>query len=348
VQFKNDHDSDINECLNNAKTAVLRSRDLIKQILSYSRHSTKKKRTTQPSNIIAETVKLLDATLPTTINLQQHICDGCHNIIIHADPSQIQECLINLCNNAMHAMDEKGDLTISLAKIELQQQDIPAQYDAEPGHYARVSVQDTGRGMPADIADKIFDLFFTTKPIDEGTGVGLSTVQGIVTQHGGLIKVKSLLGHGTTFELYFPIIKADKSIQETANNIAMPRGTERILFIEDDEMLANLSAQVLTSMGYRVTTMTISTKAMELLTTNADNFDIVITDQTMPGITGKELIAQLKKIRADIPTILCTGYSSKIDAVKAAELGISAFLMKPVELTKLLQTVRSVLDSNKC
>ncbi|MDY0190532.1 MAG: ATP-binding protein [Desulfuromonas sp.] len=347
LQIKTHTDKEIAESLSNAKTAVLRSRDLIKQILNYSRHSTKEKITLKPTQIIAETVKLLKATLPKTINLQQHISADCHNLTIDADPSQIQECLINLCNNAMHAMDEKGDLTISLASVELHQQDIPAQYDAQPGHYAQINVQDSGCGISTEIADKIFDLFFTTKSVDEGTGVGLSTVQGIVTQHGGVVKVNSIVGSGTTFELYFPLNQADNSTQAETNDIAMPRGTERILFIEDDEMLANLSEKVLTSMGYRVTAMSDSTLAMELLTTDADQFDIVITDQTMPGITGKELIAQLKKIRADLPTILCTGYSSRINADSAAQLGIGAFLMKPVELAKLLQTVRSVLDGNK-
>ncbi len=347
LQMKTHHNTETDECLSNAKTAVLRSRDLITQILSYSRQGNKEKTTIQPYLIINETIKLLNSTLPATIKLQQHISDNSHNLTIHADPSQIQECLINLCNNAMHAMDEKGDLTISLTSVNLQQQDIPAQYAAPPGRYVKISIQDTGCGMSAEIIDKIFDLFFTTKPVDEGTGVGLSTVQGIVTQHDGLIKVNSILGRGTTFELYFPISKTGEITKTTSHNADMPRGTERILFIEDDEMLTSLCDLVLTSMGYVVTTMTDSIKAMEILSANADNFDIVITDQTMPGITGSELIAQLKKIRADIPTILCTGYSSRINKEKAAELGISAFLMKPVELAELLQTVRLVLDSSK-
>lgn len=347
LQMKQHFGGEDNECLSNAKTAVLRSRDLIKQILSYSRQNREEKIAIQPYNIINETIKLLHSTLPASINLQKQINDNERDISIHADPSQIQECLINLCNNAVHAMDEKGNITISLGKTTLQEHDIPAQYGATPGSFAIISVTDTGSGISPEVSDQMFDLFFTTKPVDEGTGVGLSTVQGIVTQHGGLIKVNSTVGIGTTFELYFPISPVDEATIATSNNVALPKGSERILFIEDDVMLANLGGQLLANMGYVVTTMTDSTKALELLTSNADNFDLVITDQTMPEITGKELIAQLKQIRADLPTILCTGYSSRINEETAAELGIGAFLMKPVELAKMLQTMRQVLDNEK-
>ena len=338
---------EIDNYLSNAKIAVLRSRDLIQQILTYSRQGDREKTSTRLPLIIDETLQLLRPTLPATINLQQEIRKDCHDHTINADSSQIQECLINLCNNAMHAMEEKGDLTISLDSIELQKQDIPVQYSSQPGQYAKLSVKDTGSGMSAETVDKIFDLFFTTKPVDEGTGVGLSTVQGIVSQHGGLIKVNSTLGEGTTFELYFPVIEQTEMTETTSINEDIPAGTEHILFVDDEPMLASLGEMMLKQMGYQVTMMTDSSEALKLFTANADRIDLVITDQTMPELTGKELIQKLKEIKADIPTIICTGYSSKLDEDIAKELGASAYMMKPMDMPILMRTVRDVLDRAK-
>ncbi|MDA3902436.1 MAG: transporter substrate-binding domain-containing protein [Desulfuromusa sp.] len=338
---------EIDSYLSNAKIAVLRSRDLIQQILTYSRQNSKDKTSIQLPLIIDETLQLLRSTMPTTMNLQQRISSNSYDLTINADSSQIQECLINLCNNAMHAMEEEGDLTIALDSVELQKQDIPVQYKSQPGHYAKLSVQDTGSGMSAETIDKIFDLFFTTKPVDEGTGVGLSSVQGIVTQHGGLIKVNSRLGEGTTFELYFPVTEQTQPTETISVNEDMPGGTEHILFVDDDPMLVSLGEEMLKIKGYTVTTMTDSTEALKLFTADPAQFDLVITDQTMPDLTGKELIQKLKEIRSDIPTIICTGFSSKVDEDNAEELGASAFLMKPLDIQKLLQTVRRILDGDK-
>ncbi|MEE4252917.1 MAG: PAS domain S-box protein [Desulfuromusa sp.] len=339
--------SDINAYLSNAEIAVLRSRDLVQQILTYSQKEGKGKTSTHLPLIIDETLQLLRATTPTTINLQQKISSDSHALMINADSSQIQECLINLCNNSMYAMEEEGDITITLERVELQKLGIPVQYKCHPGEYAKLSVQDTGCGMAAETVDKIFDLFFTTKPVDQGTGVGLSTVQGIVTQHGGLIKVNSRLGEGTTFELYFPVLDQTESSEIISVSDDQPEGTERILFVDDDPMLASLGEEILSLKGYTVTTMTDSTEALKKFTANPDQFDLVITDQTMPDLAGKELIQQLKKVRADIPTIICTGYSSKVNEDNAKDLGVSAFLMKPLNMPQLLQTVRRVLDGKE-
>lgn len=301
----------------------------------------------QLSPIIDETLRLFCSTMPATMNLQKKISRNSHDLVINADPSQIQECLINLCNNAMYAMEEEGDLTIALDSVELQKHDIPVQYESRPGHYAKLSVQDTGSGMSAETVDKSFDLFFTTKPVDKGTGVGLSTVQGIVTQHRGLIKVNSRLGEGTTFELYFPTAEQTQTTKTISANNDLPMGTERILYVDDDETLASLGEMMLGEMGYQVTMMTDSTEALKRFTAKPDYFDMVITDQTMPDLTGKQLIQKIKKVRPDIHTIICTGYSSKIDEDKAKASGISAFLMKPLNMPILLQTVRRVLDENK-
>ena len=339
-------DTTVQGLLKNAKIAILRSRDLVSQIITYSRKGIQNKAPMTLLSVVDETIDLLGATLPTTINLQKSTGPYCASTFIHADASQVQEVLVNLCNNAVHAMNEKGELTISLEPVELSQTEIPAQYDGTPGHYAKLSVQDTGGGMPIEMLDKIFDPFFTTKEDYEGAGMGLATVQGIVAQHGGVIKVNSIPDQGTVFNLYFPIVDEIVTEPETEDS-SLPGGTERILFVDDDETLASLGEQLLTEQGYQVVIMTKSSEALKMFAVNADRFNLVITDQTMPDLTGEELIQEVKKISPDMPTILCTGYSSKIDEDKAKELGINAFLMKPLDLPKLLQTVRRVLDGEK-
>ncbi len=332
--------------LKNAKIAILRSRDLVNQISTYSRHGEQNKTPIQLFAVIDETITLLRSTLPTSINLQQVISPNCDSGSINADASQIQEVLVNLCNNAVQAMDEQGDLTLSLDRVELSQGEIPAQFDGQPGRYAKLSVQDSGCGMPAEIVDKIFDPFFTTKKMYEGTGMGLATVQGIIAQHGGIIKVNSIPNQGTVFNIYFPIVDETVS-QPIPINEDMPQGTEKILFVDDDEMLVTLGELSLSEMGYTVTAMTESIEALKLFTVNPDHFDLVITDQTMPDLCGKDLIQELKKIRPYLRTILCTGYSSKIDEDQAQQQGIDAFCMKPLDLPELMQTVRRVLDGEK-
>ena len=344
-QFKLPKDSEIIPLLKNAKIAILRSRDLIQNILTYSREGIQNKAPIKLPPVIDETLKLLHSTIPATIDLQQTINDNSRDITINADSSRIQEALINLCNNAVHAMNEHGKLRVQLETVELQSQDIPAQYECKPGRYTRLSVQDDGSGMTPEIVDKIFDPFFTTKDIDEGTGMGLSTVQGIVNQHEGLIKVSSALGSGTTFELYFPVIKT-REAEATPILRELPRGTEKILFVDDEEMLANVWGQMLKEYGYQISLMTSSTEALKMFTANPDFFDLVITDQTMPDLSGKNLIKEILRIRPEIPTILCTGYSTRINAAETKKLGIKAFCIKPLDLPELVQTVRRVLDNS--
>ena len=332
--------------LENAKIAVLRSRDLIQQVMTYSRKGAYSKTSIQLPKVIDESLALLQSTLPSTVNVRQTVSMNSRDIFIHGDPSQIQEVIVNLCNNAVHAMDQVGDLTLSLETVDLKQKEIPAQYDCTPGCYAKLSIQDNGSGMSSEVMGKIFDLFFTTKEVDEGTGVGLSTVQGIIDHHGGLIKVHSLLGEGTTFDLYFPIIERREK-KRIPPSQEQPRGTEKILFVDDEEMLANVWSEMLREYGYQVSTMFSSVEALKLFAANPDFFDLVVTDQTMPELVGKDLIQELLKIKPDQATILCTGYSSKVNEDAAKNLGISAFCLKPLELPALLQTVRRVLDEKK-
>jgi PAS domain S-box-containing protein len=336
------------EYLKNAKIGVLRSRDLIQQIMTYSRSGTQELAPITLAPVINETMNLLRSMIPTSVYLQYQTTPDSLDASVLANATQVQEALLNLCTNAVHAMDEVGRLTINLDTVALQSAEIFAEYsECSPGNFIHLQVQDTGCGMTDVLLKKIFVPFYTTKGVGEGTGMGLSTVQGMIKKIGGQIKVSSKLGEGTTFDLYFPITDSVRAGALEGKEQILTRGTERILFVDDEEMLANLGETLLSEMGYQVSTMTDSTEAIKIFSANSDIFDLVITDQTMPKLTGKDLIAEIKKIRPNIPTILCTGYSSKIDEDEAPKLGISAFMMKPLELSQLSQTIRQVLDGDK-
>lgn len=342
-QLKQPADSVITPLLENAKIGVRRSRDLVQKIITYSRKGIQNKVQTSLEPIINETISLLQSTLPTTINLQYHSTAEGRSVAVDVDPSQIQEVLINLCNNAIHAMNEKGDLKIYLNSVYLKKGDLPAQYESSPGTYVKLGIEDTGYGIPAENIDKVFDPFFTTKEAYEGAGMGLSTVQGIIVQHGGIIKLSSKPDQGTVFDLYFPAVDQTSSESDTADT-SMPKGAERILFVDDDESLAILGEKLLREMGYQVSIMTDSREALKLFTANADKFQLLITDQTMPQLTGTELIQEVKKINPHIAAILCTGFSSKVDEKVAQTIGADTFCMKPIDFPDLLQKIRQVLD----
>lgn len=332
------------EFLNTAAKASIHARDLVKQILSYSRRDLGKKSSTDLALVTEETMKLLRSTLPTTVKVDVQY-DPKIPMMILADAGQIQETLINLCNNAVQAMNEEGLLKIQLLQVEIKEAEIPAQYDCSPGAYILLQVADNGCGMDKETLERIFDPFFTTKGVGEGTGMGLSTVQGIVDQHGGFIKVESSPGRGASFFVYFPRLQDSENKSKTSK-VTSPLlpGSERILFVDDDEILIELGKEMLAELGYRVTTAATGRLALEQFTAEPSNYDLVITDQTMPELTGKELIRELKKIRSDLPTILTTGYSSKISEEEAAAMGIDAFCLKPLDLPELAQTIRRVLD----
>ncbi|NOY13981.1 MAG: response regulator [Deltaproteobacteria bacterium] len=339
-------DSKIINYLDSAKLAVLRSRDLVMQILSYSRKGAHDKIPIRLAPLVEETYRLLFSTIPNTVRLRRIISIESVNATLKADASRIQEILINLCNNAVHAMDEKGDLTIRLELSIVRAEDIPAQYRCLPGRYAGLSVSDTGCGMSAETLERIFDPFFTTKEAHQGTGLGLSTVQGIVDQHGGFIKVASTLGQGSTFSLFFPLVEVP--VEKVAPPVRqLPKGDERILFVDDEEMLAGLGEEQLTAAGYQVTAVTDSLEALRLFKAQPEAFDLVITDQTMPELCGKDFIRELLKIRPDLPTILLTGYSSKVTEDEVKQLGIKAFCLKPMDLSEMVKIVRRVLDKVK-
>ena len=318
-----------------------RARDLVQQILAFSRQSEKTFGPIQVKLITKEALKLLRAILPTTIEIRQDIQS---DSMVLGDPTQIHQILLNLCTNADHAMREKGGiLEVTLVDVELDSLFTAKHPDIKPGTHLRLMVRDTGRGIPPLILDRIFDPFFTTKDKSEGTGMGLSVVHGIVKAHGGAITVQSEPGKGAIFNVFLPVIEKT-IVREAPIEKSIPTGTERVLVVDDEEALVNTHRQMLEGLGYEVVTRTSSIEALELFKARPDRFDLVITDMTMPNLTGSELALKLAKIRPDIPIILCTGFSHEITAEKSKEMGIKEFLLKPILREVMAETVRRVLD----
>lgn len=343
AQMKLSQADTIYSLLDDAKTALLRSRELVKQILTYSRQQQTENKPLHLAPLVDETMKLLRSTIPSTIEMQHQIAPQAAEALIEADPTRIQEALINLCTNAAHAMEEKGKLSVILDQLELQAEEIPAQYQCRPGQFLCIKVQDNGCGISPENIEKIFDPFFTTKEVGEGTGMGLSTVRGIVEQHQGLIKVQSTINEGTEFQLCFPTVASDQTATESPENLLL-RGSERILIVDDDELVIDVAQAMLLELGYRVTSLSDSPKALELVQSDPEAFDLVITDQTMPGLSGIELATQIKQIRPDLPIIILSGYSSKLKEEDLADLDVSAYFSKPLDIRELSQAVRQSLD----
>ncbi len=336
-------DASLRKNLQEVLRAGNRARDLVKQILTFSRQTEQEFKPVQIKQIVTETLKLLRASLPTTIRIESDLQS---NSAVLADPTQIHQVIMNLCTNAAHAMRTKGGrLRIGLTDADLGQNFIRQHPYLSAGSYINLRVSDTGHGMAKNIIDRIFDPFFTTKDRGEGTGMGLAVVLGIIKSHRGTITVESEIGSGSTFDVFLPAIQQAVGI-DVKPKILMPTGHEQILFIDDEKALVDLGRQILERLGYGVTIRTSSVEALELFMQNPHKFDLVITDMTMPNMTGDELAAKLLNIRPDIPLILCTGYSERISEEKAHEIGIKEFILKPIIMSQLAKTVRKVLDEN--
>jgi PAS domain S-box-containing protein len=324
-----------------------RAKDLVKQILAFSRQDAIDHIPLRPGVIIKEALKMLRSSLPSTIDIQQDI-DPEAGLIL-ADPTQIHQVMVNLCTNAFHAMEETGGtLTISLKKKTLSQNDLANEMRVQPGDFVQLSISDTGPGIAPEIQEKIFDPYFTTKEVGKGTGMGLAIIHGIAKSYKGFVTCHSGLGEGTVFHVYLPII-ADPTIVEveTAPLDLTQLGNERILFIDDDDILAEMGKIMLERLGYRVTVRTNSIEALETFQNQPDQFDLIITDQTMPGMTGSDMARRMLQIRPEIPIILCTGYSTLIAEGKAKLLGIKGFAMKPLAKKDIAALIRQVLDGGR-
>ena len=320
-----------------------RAKDLVKQILTFSRQTEQAHTPVLVKLIVKEVVKLLRAFLPATIEIHQNIqCDA----LVMGDPTQIHQVMMNLVTNAGYAMQDKGgQLTVNLDQVVLGAEFAATHPHLKSGPYLKLTVSDTGPGIPESELNRIFEPFFTTKEKGEGTGMGLAVVHGIVTGHGGDIFVHSEPGTGATFSVFLPAV--ERRIEPEARaEIPPPSGTESILFVDDELALAHAGKHMLESLGYDVVTQTSSKEAFELFAAQPDRFDLVITDMTMPGLTGDQLAQKLMEIRSDLPVILCTGFSARINEEKALAFGIRAFITKPVLKRQIAETIRKVLDAS--
>ncbi len=326
-------------------TTVNRAKELVNQILTFSRQNIPEKKTVRIGLIVIETLKLLRSTLPTTIKIIQDIKTELS--VILADSIQIQQVLINLCTNAAHAMHETGGLLkISLKNFDVEKETIISNQTIEPGSYVNLTVEDTGIGMEPSVLDRIFEPYYTTERKGDGIGMGLAVVHGIIQNHNGKITVESQPKKGTIFNIYIPRIEKELQI-EVEETKPFPRGNDRILFVDDEKDLANIGQHILQQLGYSVTIRTSSIEALEVFRAKSDQFDIVITDQTMPNMTGDQLAKELLKIRPNIPIILCTGYSQIISPKKAYNIGIKGFIMKPYVMKDIAAAIRKIMDKNE-
>ncbi len=325
--------------------AAGRAKDLVNQILAFSRHTEHNQKPLDMRNIIKEETKLLRATMPTNIDIRQNIPNTPFTVL--ADVTQMHQIIMNLCTNAAHAMGAKGGtLDISLSKETIMEDTPDDLLHLNPGLYVRLCISDTGQGIPPDILDRIFEPFFTTKKIGEGTGLGLSVVYGIVKNHRGGIRVASKPLNGAAFYIYLPCVEEATETEASSDKDIIPRGRERILFVDDEKDLTDLAKAILTRLGYRVTTCQDSRQALDIFKTDPDGFDLIITDMTMPHLSGSDLAQEVIRLRPQQSIILCTGFSSFIDAEKASQIGIKTFLAKPITKRDLAIAVRKTLDDS--
>jgi len=331
--------------LREIQTSSLRAKNVVKQLLSFARKRDYERKPIKINPIIKESIQLLRVTIPTTIDFHQHIDAKADTVL--ADPTQINQVIINLCTNASYAMEENGGiLEIRTQDVILNEASPSFTPDMVPGRYVNITVRDTGCGISPEILDRIFDPYFTTKDVGKGTGMGLAVVHGIVESHGGTITVKSQIAKGTTFSILLPVVENLPSQKaELVENL--PTGSERILLVDDDPSMANVVRCGLERMGYQVDARTSSVDALELFRNHSNQFDLVITDMTMPQMTGDQLVKEILKVRSDIPTILCTGFSEKIDEEKSKKLGFRKYIEKPIDRRNLAMLVRQALDEKE-
>jgi len=321
--------------------ACQRGKDLTSQILTFSRQGDQERKPMQINLIIREALKMLRATLPATIEIRQNL-NGQAAILV--DPTQLHQIIINLCTNACQAMNGEGILEVSLSDVYLDELSAAHHPNLRPGPYLKLVVSDTGQGMDRDTLERIFEPYFTTKPPGQGTGMGLAVVHGIVKNYGGAITVYSEAGKGSVFKIYLPKADTPQEFAPEETSLELPTGKERILFVDDEEVLASIGRRMLERLGYEVEPQTSSVKALNHFQAQPDRYDLVITDQTMPNLTGIELTRKLLDIRPDLPIILCTGFSENVMDAEAKSSGIRKFLMKPIAMPDMARIVRQVLD----
>jgi signal transduction histidine kinase/CheY-like chemotaxis protein len=339
-------DSQARKNLDEILKATNRAKELVQQILAFSRQSHHERKPLKVHYIVKEALKLLRASIPTSIEIESNLDETCG--LIKGDPTQIHQVVMNLCTNAYHAMAEKGGvLKIDMRQIEVGFDDMMENIGMKYGPHVRLTVSDEGMGMEPSVLERIFEPYFTTKEPGKGTGLGLSVIHGIVKNHGGHIRVKSEAGSGTTFDVYLPVIEGTEIEDETNIEIKDSHGNEHIMVVDDEETIVSMERKILERLGYQVTSSTDSTRALREFADQPDKYDLVITDMTMPHMTGDEMAKKMMDIKPTLPVILCTGFNERISEEKALEMGITKFVMKPVITDELTSAIRTVLDNHR-
>ncbi len=331
--------------LERIRSACLRAADVVKQLLNFSRDPGQELKPLDIVAAIREEIRFLRPMIPATIGIQQDLPET--EIFIAADPTQMRQMLMNLCTNASLAMEKTGGIIdISAQEMDLGENNAAQYPNLSPGRYVRILIKDTGPGIDPENLDRIFDPYFTTRDVGQGSGMGLAVVHGIVKHHQGAVSVHSTKGKGALFSILFPVIHTapEKPLKQTQ---CLPRGSETILLVDDEESIIATTKTILSSLGYQVEAGLNPESVLDIFKSNPHAFDLVITDMTMPGMTGASLAEKLMEIRPDIPVIICTGYSAFMDEEKAKQLGIRACIMKPVLSEELAKQIRNILDEKK-
>lgn len=326
--------------------ATNRAKELVQQILTFSRQNCQERKHLRVQYLIKEALKLLRATIPASIEIKCEVDENCGTIM--GDPTQIHQVIMNLCTNSFHALQQKGgSLHVSLKEVDISYQETIERVTLKPGKHLQLTVRDTGHGMEPEVLERIFEPYYTTKEQGKGTGLGLSMIHGIVNHHGGEITVESQPDKGSTFNVFLPIVEEmeveTKSEVSQTDNI----GSESILLVDDEEQIIDIVKKILERLGYRVTAKSDSEEALDEFTAHPEYFDLVITDMTMPKMNGDKLASKMIETKPEIPVILCTGFNEAITEEKALSAGIDKFVMKPVVKDELAGTIRTVLDNRK-
>ncbi|MGB5685587.1 MAG: ATP-binding protein [Candidatus Electrothrix sp.] len=344
IQLSLPEESPLESDLNQIILAGNRASDLIKQILTFSRKKKQQKEELHINRTVQEAVKMMRSSLPTTIDIREDIDEQCG--VVLADPTNIHQIILNLFTNAFHAIGkELGILQLSLRPVILSPERVADKPEIKPGSFVELTVQDSGQGMDESTMNRIFDPYFTTKEQGAGTGLGLAVIHGIVEDCNGFIEVESVTGQGTAFHVYLPTVNREQGkTPEEPPRTSLPGGNERILFVDDEVDITRISHSLLSNLGYRVTIETQSLKALEKFQNDPKAFDLLITDHTMPGLTGGDLARSVLLLRPDLPIILCTGYTAAFSKQEALQLGIKKYVIKPLSTRALAKIVREVLD----
>ena len=335
-------DTSVSEDLDRVLAAADRATNLVRQILTFSRQTETEEKPVDIRLLVKEAIKFLQATMPATIEIKENV-NECSDAVM-ADPTQLHQVIMNLCTNAFHAMKESGGcLSIELATVKAGQGSAPANPELPTGKYVKLTVSDTGCGMDSKTLSQVFDPFFTTKAPGEGTGLGLAVIHGIVTDRGGEVEIQSMPGEGTTVQVYLPAMDGPGK-ESVAKAQPLPTGKERILVVDDEVDLSELIGRNLSKLGYAVCVAHDGETALDMLRSSPDSFDLIITDLTMPGITGTQLAEAAIQLLPDIAIIITSGFLEMSGAAEMEQMGIHAVLTKPVTISKLACAVRSALD----